>query len=55
VVISPCVVLKGKTIIGEGSFIGAFSLLNDFECEPHAILDPYSKLGPDRREEEYCA
>lgn len=43
-VIEPCTVLKGKTILGEGCSIGAFSYLENVVIKDGEIIKPYTKI-----------
>ena len=54
VVIGPHVVLKGETVIGRGTVVGAFSLLNDFRCQSNVSVEPYSRLGLHRHDDDFC-
>jgi bifunctional UDP-N-acetylglucosamine pyrophosphorylase/glucosamine-1-phosphate N-acetyltransferase len=44
VTIGPHVVLKGKTTVGEGAKLGAFSYLEGVQVPPGSIIPPFSKL-----------
>jgi bifunctional UDP-N-acetylglucosamine pyrophosphorylase / glucosamine-1-phosphate N-acetyltransferase len=42
VVLEPGVILKGKTVIGEGSRVGAYSYLTDFTAPPQTTIAPHT-------------
>jgi bifunctional UDP-N-acetylglucosamine pyrophosphorylase / glucosamine-1-phosphate N-acetyltransferase len=42
VVLEPGVILKGKTVIGEGSRVGAYSYLTDFNAPPQTTIAPHT-------------
>jgi bifunctional UDP-N-acetylglucosamine pyrophosphorylase/glucosamine-1-phosphate N-acetyltransferase len=44
VTIGPHVVLKGRTTVGEGVKLGAFSYLEGVQVSPGSIIPPFSKL-----------
>jgi bifunctional UDP-N-acetylglucosamine pyrophosphorylase/glucosamine-1-phosphate N-acetyltransferase len=44
VTIGPHVVLKGRTTVGEGAKLGAFSYLEGVQVPPGSIIPPFSKL-----------
>jgi bifunctional UDP-N-acetylglucosamine pyrophosphorylase/glucosamine-1-phosphate N-acetyltransferase len=44
VTIGPHVVLKGRTTVGEGAKLGAFSYLEGVQVPPGSIVPPFSKL-----------
>lgn len=43
VIIGPHVVLKGRTTVGEGAKLGAFSYLEGVQVPPGSIIPPFSK------------
>ena len=44
VTIGPHVVLKGRTTVGEGAKLGAFSYLEGVQVPPGSIIPPFSRL-----------
>ncbi len=54
VTIGPHSVLRGQTVIGESSVIGAFSFLEDFICEPGSVIAPFTRHCQSKEKRIFC-